>query len=80
MFAVQQHGHAVHDHVLHARGVLVRLFAVRGWIPRPGESWAYALGDGRILLNIRSGTGAGKLVALDARLAGEAVGQAMISQ
>jgi len=62
------------------RGVLVRLFAVRGWIPRPGESWAYALGDGRILLNIRSGSGAGRLVALDARLAGEAVGQAMISQ
>ena len=29
------------------RGALVRLFAARGWTPRPGDIWAYAIGDDR---------------------------------
>ena len=62
------------------RGALVRLFAARGWTPRPGDIWAYAIGDGRILLNIGSRTGSGRLVGLNTRMALEAVTQAMTSQ
>jgi outer membrane protein assembly factor BamB len=61
-------------------GVLVRLFAVRGWTPRPRESWAYAIGDDRILLNIGSGTGSGRLVALNTRKALESLTQAMTAE
>jgi hypothetical protein len=62
------------------RSMLVRLFAVEGWTPRPGEGWAYAIGDNRILLNIGSGTGEGRLVALDTRVALEAVTRDMTTQ
>ncbi len=55
------------------RGTLVRLFAAEGWPPRPGDSWAYAIGDNRILLNIGSGAGKGRLAALNIRMALESV-------
>ena len=51
------------------RGLLVRLFATEGWAPRPGEGWAYPIGHGYILLNIGSGAGLGRLVALDIQMA-----------
>ena len=54
------------------REVLVRLFATEGWNPRPGEGWAYPIGHGHILLNIGSGAGLGRLVALDIQMALEA--------
>jgi outer membrane protein assembly factor BamB len=62
------------------RGTLVRLLAAEGWPPRPGDSWAYAIGDSRILLNIGSGAGKGRLVALDTRSALEAVTRATTTQ
>ena len=62
------------------RAMLVRLFAAEGWTPRPGDSWAYPIGDNCVLLNIGSGTGRGRLVALDIRLALESVTRATTTQ
>jgi len=58
------------------RGALVRLFATEGWTPRTGEGWAYPIGQGLVLLNIGSGTGHGRLVALDINMALESATRA----
>ena len=58
------------------RGRLVRLFATEGWTLRPGDVWAYAVGPNRVLLNIGSGTGRGRLAALDIEVALESVTRA----
>ena len=58
------------------RGMLMRLFATEGWTPRPGDIWAYPMGSSRVFLNIGSGTGQGRLVALDVEAALESVTRA----
>jgi outer membrane protein assembly factor BamB len=62
------------------RGMLVRLFATEGWTSRPGDRWAYEMGSSRVLLKIGSGTGQGRLVALDIPLALESVTRDMTAQ
>jgi outer membrane protein assembly factor BamB len=58
------------------RSELLMVFSGGNRDPRPGRTSAFAVGDGRILVNI----GGSRLVMLDTRLALEAVSQAAISQ
>jgi len=62
------------------RGRLVRLFESEGWSPRLQDGWVYPVGDDCALLNIGSGTGGGRLVALDIRDALESAIGAMNSR
>lgn len=55
---------------------LTRIFTSGSRIPMLKDTWAFAIGDDRILANI----GGGSMVALDTRLAIEAVSQATNSQ
>jgi outer membrane protein assembly factor BamB len=55
---------------------LTRIFNAGSRNPLPGESWAFGIGDDRILID----TGGGGMAALDTRLAIEAVKQAGRSQ
>ena len=59
---------------------LTQVFAVSGWYPRPGDRWAYPMGDAHLLLAVGNGKASGRIVALDTQLALESVVQARASQ